>query len=139
MRPQAVPSPTDPERPRVSRSPKHAARDALEVATPAQLEIDSLAMLVLFKLVARLNHRAARTSCWPRQTLLAEDTGIPVRTLKRVLERLAASGLMKIHRNASRGQPNEYVIDVDELCRRAGVDGTGRPVQGELGPFLGAV
>lgn len=123
--------------PKGYRSPKHAARDALEIATPEQLGIDSLCLLVLFKLVSRLNHRASRTTCWPRQSLLAADTGIPVRTLKRVLDRLAEAGLIKIHRNASRGQPNEYAIDIDELCRRAGVRSSDGPVQRELGPFMG--
>ena len=129
----------DPDGPRTRRSPKHAARDALEQATPGELGIDSIAMLVLFKLVGRLNHKAARTSCWPKQPRLAKDTGIPVRTLKRVIARLETSGLMKVHVVRGRGQPNEYVIDVDELCRRAGVAGSSRPVQRELGPFFGSV
>lgn len=136
---RAVSVVTDAGRERAHRSPKHAARDALEMATAGALGVDPLGFLVLFKLVGRLNHRNSRTSAWPSQQLLVADTGIALRTLKRVLARLEASGLMKIHRNASRGQPNEYVIDVDELCRRACVSGASGPVQRQLGPMLGEV
>lgn len=128
----------EPQEPKTGLSPKHAARDALERATPAELGIDSDCLLVLFKLVARLNHRQARTSCWPSHRRLSEDTGIAVRTLKRVLDRLRESGLVKLHANA--GGSNEYVIDVDELCQRAGIEfNPVNPMQRQLGPFLSEV
>lgn len=135
--PHAVPTPQEPRR--SGRSPKHAARDALELATPAELGIGPMEAFVLFKLIARLNHRQARTSCWPKQPRLAEDTGIPVRTLKRYLQNLQRAGLVKIHRTASRGQPNEYVIDVEELCRRAGIECNAAPMQQQLGRWLAEV
>lgn len=122
-------------------SPKHAARDALERGTPETLRVDSHGLLVLFKLTACLNHQRKSSSAWPTQDWLIRHTGLSERTIRRTLVRLRDEGLIRIYRADDRIRSNEYVLEVAEWCRRAGVEyrGIREPQQRELGPMLADV
>jgi len=104
-----------------------------------RLGIRPLALLVLWKLCARLNHVARRTTVWPSWATLAADTGLSRATIARELGELETAALVKVYRQ--RGGANEYLLDVAELCRRAAVpfDPDPTPAQRELGPMLGNV
>lgn len=103
-------------------SAKVAALRALEAARPAELGVTSSGLLVLWKLAARMNHGARRSRVWPTHATIAEDTGLSRRTVRRTIARLASVGLLVVFSGQLEGRANTYEIEVEELCKRAGVE-----------------